>query len=155
MGKFKIFLFRHGQTAYNRDGKFTGWHDPNLTKLGKINARKVARRLKNESIGIAVYTRLRRSKQTLKEVLKYHPECKKLIKDDRMAERNYGKLNGTTHEEFIKKIGRKLYKLEFEGDVITSFSPKKRKKVERFLGEEEYNLIHWGYKLSPPGGGIL
>ena len=46
--KLKIYLFRHGQTTYNRDEKFTGFHDPSLTRKGIAEARRVARYLKNK-----------------------------------------------------------------------------------------------------------
>jgi 2,3-bisphosphoglycerate-dependent phosphoglycerate mutase len=149
---FKVFLFRHGQTTYNRDQRFTGFHNPGLTKLGIGNAKTVAKKLKNKKIGISIHTRLKRSKQTLAEVLKYHPECSSVLKDDRMIERNYGKLNGTRHIDFIKKIGKKLYNLEVHGDIITALDPAGRKEVEKFLGEQEYNLIHRGFYVPPPGG---
>ena len=107
----KIYLFRHGQTTYNRDKKFTGFHNPSLTSLGKKQAKTVAKKLKNKKFQIAFQTHLKRSKQTLKEVLKYHPECKKILIDNRMIERNYGSLNGKTHESFIKKFGQEKYRL--------------------------------------------
>lgn len=100
-----IYLFRHGQTTYNRDKRFTGFHDPSLTSLGKKQAHLLAKKLKNKKFQIAFHTRLKRSKQTLKEVLKYHLECKKIIKDDKMIERNYGLLNGMLHEDYVKKHG--------------------------------------------------
>jgi 2,3-bisphosphoglycerate-dependent phosphoglycerate mutase len=150
--ELKIYLFRHGQTTYNRDRKFTGWLDPGLTALGKRQARKVAKKLKNKKFEIAFCTKLRRSKETLKEVLKYHPECKKIIEDNRMIERNYGDLNGTLHEAFIEKVGKKLVHLEVEGDFLGSLSRADRKKIEEFLGEEEFKLIHRGYDVPPPRG---
>ncbi len=106
---FKIYVFRHGQTIYNKNGIFTGWKNSNLTPLGIKQARIIAKKLKNKQIDVAFYTRLSRSKDTLKEVLKYHPECKKKIKDDRMIERSYGILEGTSHEDFIKNTGQKEY----------------------------------------------
>lgn len=150
--EFNVYLFRHGQTTYNRDGRFTGFHDPGLTPLGERQARKIARKLKNRKIQVAFETRLKRSKQTLKEVLKFHPECRKIIEDNRMIERNYGELNGMKHSEFVKKIGKQLYKLEVEGDLVFSLDKKMREKAEKFLGEEEYKLIHRGYKTPPPKG---
>lgn len=152
MEKKKVYLFRHGETFYNEKGIFTGWKDSRLSPKGIKSARVLARKLKNKKFQIAFYTRLSRSKDTLKEVLKFHPECKKLIKDDRMIERNYGILNGTSHEAFIKKMGKKLYKLEIEGDFICDMSKECRKKTERFLGEEEYRAIHRGYNIPPPKG---
>ena len=118
-----IYLFIHGQTNFNRDGRFTGWLDSRLTFLGKKQAGMIAKKLKNKKFQIAFYTRLMRSQETLAPVLKFHPECEKLIKDDRMIERNYGLLNGKTHEEFIKKYG-----------------------------EEMYNKVHRGFDTRPPKG---
>jgi 2,3-bisphosphoglycerate-dependent phosphoglycerate mutase len=152
MGEFKVYLFRHGQTTFNRDGKFTGWLDPGLTSLGIRQARVVALKLKNKKFKIAFQSHLRRSKQTLKEVLRYHPECEKILEDDRIIERNYGDLNGTSHREFIKKIGKKIYKLEVQGDMIGDLNEAGRKEVEKFLGEQEYNLIHRGFNVPPPNG---
>ena len=113
--KFYIYLFRHGQTTYNRDGKFTGFQNPGLTKLGIKNAKTVARKLKNKLFNIAFQTKLLRSKQTLKEVLKFHPECVVIIEDNRMIERDYGKLNGVSHENFIKEHSRTAYDLIHRG----------------------------------------
>ncbi|HLC32171.1 MAG TPA: phosphoglycerate mutase family protein [Candidatus Nanoarchaeia archaeon] len=107
--KLHIYLFRHGQTTYNRDEKFTGFHNPPLTSLGIKQAQTIAKKLKNKQFQIAIHTSLTRSKQTLKEVLKYHPECKKILTDNRMIERNYGSLNGTTHSQLIQKKGLKYY----------------------------------------------
>ena len=41
-------MFRHGQTTFNRDGRFTGWLNVYLTRKGREQARKVARKLKKE-----------------------------------------------------------------------------------------------------------
>ena len=90
---------------------------------GKKNAREIARKLKNKKIDVAVHTRLSRSRETLNIVLKFHPECKKILEDDRMIERSYGIFQGKTHEEFIKKFG--------EGD---------------------YEKVHRGYNTRAPGG---
>lgn len=107
--RLKIYIFRHGQTTYNRAKKFTGFHDPPLTLLGLKQAKLLAKKLKNKKFQIAFFTRLTRSKQTLKEVLKYHPECKKIIIDNRIIERNYGILNGKTHDYYIKTYGLRTY----------------------------------------------
>jgi 2,3-bisphosphoglycerate-dependent phosphoglycerate mutase len=69
-----------------------------------------------------------------------------------MIERNYGKLNGMSHKEFIKKIGDQELDLLRQGDALENLSKEDSKKVEKFLGEEEFNLIHRGYDISPPGG---
>ncbi|MBM3233321.1 histidine phosphatase family protein [Candidatus Pacearchaeota archaeon] len=118
-----IYLFRHGQTTYNRDKKFTGWQDPPLTRLGKKHASIIAKKLKNKRFEIAFQSSLKRSKDTLKEVIKCHPECRKVITDERIRERNYGSLNGLSHEQFIKRFGN-----------------------------ERFDKIHRDFKTRPPQG---
>ncbi len=118
-----IYLFRHGQTYYNKNGYFTGWKDSKLTPQGIKDAEKVAKKLKDKRIDVAFCSHLSRSKQTLKIVLKYHPECKKIIVDDRIIERSYGKLQGTSHKVFIEKYGK-----------------------------AKYDLYHRSYDIPPPGG---
>ena len=150
--EFRIYLFRHGQTTFNRDGRFTGWMDSKLTAQGKRHALKIARQLKGKKIDVAIHTRLSRSKDTLKPVLKFHPECKIILEDDRMIERSYGDLEGETHEHFIDRIGKQEYDLRVHGDAVVSLDRKNRKKIEEFFGEEDYDIIHRGYKIAAPGG---
>ena len=123
MVKLKIYLFRHGESFFNRAKEFTGWKDSKLTKEGYKNAQKVALKLKKKKFQVAYHTRLSRSKDTLREVLKFHPECQQVIKDDRMIERSYGELQGKKHATVIKQYGQK-----------------------------QFDLWHRSYSLSPPGG---
>ena len=152
MGDYEIYLFRHGKTFFNTKGIFTGWKDSKLTSEGIRNAKKVAEILKKKKFQAAFQTKLSRSKDTLKYVLKFHPECKKIITDDRMIERSYGILEGTSHKSFIDKIGEKIVDLKIEGDAIENLNLDERKEVEKFLGEEEYKAIHRGYNVAVPNG---
>jgi len=108
--KLHIYLFRHGQTTFNRDKIFTGWKDAKLTPLGIRQAKTVAKKLKSKKFQVTFQTKLSRSKNTLKEVLKFHPECKELITANQMIERNYGIYNGMSHEKFIQKFGEEKFK---------------------------------------------
>jgi 2,3-bisphosphoglycerate-dependent phosphoglycerate mutase len=150
--KLHIYLFRHGKTAYNSKGIFTGWRDPPLNKEGIKDAKIFAKKLKDKTFGVAFCTTLSRSRYTLKEVLKFHPECEKIIEDNRMIERSYGILEGMSHEWFIEKVGKHEFDLKVYGDAIENLHPKIRWKIVDLLGEEEYNLIHRGWKTAPPYG---
>jgi len=107
--KLKLYIFRHGQTYYNKNKYFTGWKDSKLTPQGHKDAETIAKKLKGEQIDLAFCSHLTRSKETLKTVLKYHPECKKTIVDDRIIERCYGDLQGHSHAAFKKKYGEELF----------------------------------------------
>ncbi|MCX8197939.1 MAG: histidine phosphatase family protein [Candidatus Micrarchaeota archaeon] len=118
-----LYLFRHAQTYYNRKKYFTGWKDSKLTPLGKKQAELVARKLKGKKIDVAITSSLSRSKDTMRAVLKYHPECKAVFVDDRIIERSYGKLEGKSHRCF-----------------------------EKSHSKEELQKIRRGYDYPPPGG---
>ncbi|MBT4166406.1 phosphoglycerate mutase family protein [archaeon] len=152
MTKLKIYLFRHGQTYYNKNKIFTGWKDSKLTPTGIKQAKIIAKKLKNKKFQVAFYTRLSRSKDTLKEVLKYHPECKKLIKDDKMIERSYGTLSGMSHKKFIESMGKQKFNLMKQGDAIENLDPETRKKAKKILGKVAYDAVHRGYNTPPPKG---
>ncbi|MCH7850687.1 MAG: phosphoglycerate mutase family protein [Nanoarchaeota archaeon] len=148
----KIYLFRHGISKYNRDHKFTGIYDSKLTRKGKKNAKTIALKLKDKTFQVAIRTRLSRSKNTLRPVLKYHPECKVIFEDDRMIERNYGELQGMKHDDFIDMVGMQLYDLKVHGDFMADLEPAYQKRMKNFLGKEEYEAIHRGFNVRPPGG---
>jgi 2,3-bisphosphoglycerate-dependent phosphoglycerate mutase len=150
--KLHIYLFRHGQTYFNRDHRFTGWKDSKLTPLGIRQAKKIAKLLKNKRIDVAYQTRLSRSKDTLKEVLKYHPECKKIIKDDRMIERCYGKLQGMHHSAFVKKEGTDNYKTLLHWHKIDHLHGKEREEFIKNVGEAELKIVRRSYDTAPSGG---
>ncbi len=149
---YHIYLFRHGKTTYNTKGIFTGWKNAKLTPGGIADAKNVAMQLKNKSFSIAIHTHLSRSYDTLKEVLKFHPECKLIFTDDRIIERDYGELDGLSHEKFIENIGNQLYKLEVEGDFFADLNPADKIKIKKFLGQKEYDMIHRGWSTRPPKG---
>ncbi len=121
--KCHIYLFRHGESFFNESKKFTGWKDSKLTPKGIKSAKIVAKKLKGSIIEVAYYTNLSRSKDTLKEVLKFHPECNLKLLDDRMIERSYGDLQGFNHKKVIDKYGQK-----------------------------QFDTWHRSYSVAPPGG---
>jgi bisphosphoglycerate-dependent phosphoglycerate mutase len=126
--------------------------DPQLTKKGVGDAKKLGRILKDKKIDVAFHSRLSRSKDTLSEVLKFHPECKRVLEDDRIIERSYGDLEGLYHDNFVKNVGRKLFDLSVYGDYMSELSGEDKNEIEKFLGEKEYEIIHRGYKAKAKNG---
>ncbi|MBR9675865.1 histidine phosphatase family protein [Candidatus Woesearchaeota archaeon] len=150
--KLKIYLFRHAQTYFNKHHYFTGHKDSKLTSLGLKQAKKIAVKLKGKRIDVAYQTKLSRSKDTLKEVLKYHSECKKIITDNRMIERSYGVLEGHSHESFIKEHGHEDYEVLLHEHKVHHLHGKAREEFERAVGKAELQVIRRNYEAWPPGG---
>ena len=44
----KLVLLRHGESQWNLENRFTGWHDVNLTEQGEREGREAGRLLKAE-----------------------------------------------------------------------------------------------------------
>ncbi|MGK0208931.1 MAG: 2,3-bisphosphoglycerate-dependent phosphoglycerate mutase [Patescibacteria group bacterium] len=122
--RYKIYLFRHGMTTYNRDHRFTGWNDARLTVEGNAHAKLIAKKMKNKKFGVAIHTRLSRSKDTLKPVLIGHDECRLVLQDDRMIERSYGELQGRLHSSVITEIGREKFESWHRGYGVKHRPPK-------------------------------
>lgn len=60
----KIYIFRHGQTHHNKEGRFTGLNDDVLTDLGHLQAQKVAEYLQNHKLDRIYTSALQRTRQT-------------------------------------------------------------------------------------------
>ena len=43
---YKVVLLRHGQSQWNLENRFTGWHDVDLTEQGQAEARAAGQVLK-------------------------------------------------------------------------------------------------------------
>lgn len=148
MLKLHIYLFRHGQSTYNKHQWFTGWIDSKMTAVGYQNARKIARKLKSKRINIAYHSHLSRSRDTLRQVLAFHPECKQIIEDDRIIERKYGILQRHSHQQFMK---------EMEQKALAALKNKKcsaaeQKKAAELEAQKVYNAYHRSYSIAPAQG---
>jgi len=139
-----IYIFRHGQTYYNKNKVFTGWKDSKLTPRGKKDANKVSKKLKDKHIDLAFQTRLIRSKATLKEIIKFHPECRRIVTDDRIIERSYGEFQGFKHKTIIDKYGAKKFEKwhrSYEVPVPKGESIKQVEKRVNFFIKDILKLI--------------
>lgn len=87
-----IYVARHGETEYNRLGKYTGRTDIPLNENGIKQAEQLAEKLKNEKIDIAVCSSLLRAKQTAEIILENRNI--KLIAEDGLKEIGMGVLEG-------------------------------------------------------------
>ena len=102
-----LYLFRHGETTHNQNKLFTGWYnETEFTSLGLLQNQHLANLLKTTRLDLAFQTSLKRSQETLKTVLQYHPECTDLRTDDQLIERNYGILNNSPHADLIASQGQ-------------------------------------------------
>lgn len=104
----KLVLVRHGESTWNRENRFTGWTDVDLTEKGREEARKGGQVLKEAgfSFDVAYTSVLRRAIKTLWLVLEEMDLMWIPIWHTwRLNERHYGALQGLNKAETAAKFG--------------------------------------------------
>lgn len=71
----RLLLVRHGETDWNRQGRFQGGIDVPLNETGRQQAQQVAEFLKTVPIDFAVSSPMSRPKETAELILRHHPEA--------------------------------------------------------------------------------
>jgi 2,3-bisphosphoglycerate-dependent phosphoglycerate mutase len=104
----RIVLLRHGESAWNKENRFTGWTDVDLTAQGIAEAKEAGRLLKEGGFDfdIAYTSVLKRAIRTLWLVqdeldLMWIP----VVRNWRLNERHYGALQGLNKAETAAKYG--------------------------------------------------
>ena len=88
-----IYFIRHGETEWNKKGITQGHKDSPLTLKGKTTARKQAELLSGKVIEVIYTSDLGRCVQTA-EIINKKIVGAKIIKTEKLRERNFGILNG-------------------------------------------------------------
>ena len=104
----KLVLLRHGESTWNKENRFTGWTDVDLTEKGVEEARQAGRLLKKEgySYDLAHTSVLKRAIRTLNFVLEEMDlGWITVLKTWRLNERHYGALQGLNKSEMAKQYG--------------------------------------------------
>lgn len=108
IGMIKLVLVRHGESQWNKENRFTGWTDVDLSEKGVKEAMQAGEVLKREgySFDIAFTSVLQRAIKTLWHILNemnmlWIPEYKSW----RLNERHYGALQGLNKAETAAKYG--------------------------------------------------
>ena len=111
---YKLVLLRHGESTWNKENRFTGWTDVDLSDKGREEARAAGQLLRAEgfTFDVAYTSVLTRAIRTcfiaLDELeLLWIP----MIRDWRLNERHYGALQGLNKAETAAKHGEAQTKI--------------------------------------------
>ena len=105
---YKVVLLRHGQSQWNLENRFTGWHDVDLTEQGQAEARAAGQVLKENGFVFdkAYSSLLKRAIRTLWLALEELDQVWLPVRRDwRLNERHYGALQGLNKAETAEKHG--------------------------------------------------
>lgn len=131
MSKSYLVLMRHGQSQWNLENRFTGFHNIELSEQGIAEAKVSGQNLAKAGIKFdQVYTStLQRAYTTAEIALTEAGQAglmDTMIKHDDLRERDYGDLTGLNKDETKQKYG-----------------------------EEQVHIWRRSYDVQPPGGESL
>ena len=104
-----LILVRHGQSLWNKERRFTGWADINLTDDGKFEAKKAGMLIKELDLDFHNFftSNLKRAINTLEIILEViNKPNANIIKATELNERHYGNLTSLNKDEITKKYGK-------------------------------------------------
>ena len=110
----RLVLLRHGESDWNRQNRFTGWTDVDLSEKGREEATDAGRVLKEAGLtfDIAYTSVLKRAIRTLSMALdEMDLMWIPVIKSWRLNERHYGALQGLDKSETAAKFGEDQVKI--------------------------------------------
>ena len=105
-----LILVRHGQSLWNKERRFTGFVDIELTEEGKFEAERAGLLIKKLNIEFEAYftSQLKRAIKSLNIILKILDKPNvEINKAWELNERHYGGLTGLNKDDTIKKYGYK------------------------------------------------
>ena len=116
----KLWLVRHGRTAWNAEGRIQGQVDLPLDEFGRQQAQHVADRLKSVAVAVLYSSPLQRARQTA-EMIGAALNLS-ITFDDRLKEYDFGVLSGLTwtdvvaqHPELAQRWADDVWSMPIEG----------------------------------------
>jgi 2,3-bisphosphoglycerate-dependent phosphoglycerate mutase len=110
----KLVLVRHGESSWNKENRFTGWTDVDLSEKGRHEAKEAGEVLKREgyTFDVAYTSVLKRAIRTLWTALdEMDLMWIPVHRTWRLNERHYGALQGLNKAETAEKFGEQQVKI--------------------------------------------
>lgn len=154
--KTRLYLIRHGETEWNRGGRYQGWTDIELSEEGQQQAKLLAKRFIHMPLDVIYVSPLKRAMATALPIAE--EKGLPLIVNEYFKEINFGEWEGHTVEELKEKYGKPY--MDFFDDPFAHPMPGEgsfHKVAERaMVGFEEIMKKHKGERVAIVShGGLL
>ena len=133
----KLVLIRHGESVWNRENRFTGWTDVDLSEKGINEAKEGGQLLRQAgyTFDLAYTSVLKRAIHTLNIVLdEMDLQWIPVIKTWRLNERHYGALQGLNKAEMAVQYGEEQIKIWRRSFAVRP--PELTREDRRYPGHE-------------------
>jgi alpha-ribazole phosphatase len=145
----KLFLIRHGQTLWNREGRYQGAMDIDLTEEGIRQARLTAGYLSDVEFSAIYSSPLKRAVDTA-NILNEKNKGKdlKIIIRDNLKEMHFGKWEGMRFEQLGKVYGKEFHKWLIDPYNYCPAGGESFKQVKERSVKEIDNIVKENHKGS-------
>lgn len=113
----RLLLIRHGETQWNREGRFQGIRDIPLNENGRNQAQKAADFLKEVPINFAVSSPMARPKETAEIILQHHPDIALDLQPD-LTEICHGLWEGKLETEIEASFPGLLHQWKIKPETV-------------------------------------
>ena len=136
-----ILLIRHGQTDWNKIGRWQGRTDNPLNETGLAQAHLLAKRLKTWPITTIYSSQMKRARKTAEVVAAVHNLPVNI--EPLWQERDAGDFSGLTHAEIHERVGKSLGALDAppNGETMAQVLERGRTAYEKLLAAHDSGLI--------------
>ncbi len=142
-----IFVIRHGETDFNKEGRYLGRADEPLNVAGMSQAKKLAKKTSDLGIEIIYCSPLKRAIETA-ELIKINHGCEVVI-DKYFIERSMGLYEGLTKEEaknkypdlYAKNITRILNGAPPHGETINEVIKRVFEGLDKINSQNKFSNI--------------
>lgn len=100
----RLILVRHGESEWNKIGRYQGQIDAPLSDLGRQQASALANRLKREKLDAIYISPLQRAGDTGRAIAEFHPDVP-LTVDPALLEIHHGDWQGLYSPEVVEQYG--------------------------------------------------
>ncbi|MEK6627078.1 MAG: 2,3-diphosphoglycerate-dependent phosphoglycerate mutase [Bdellovibrionota bacterium] len=159
---YTLVVVRHGESVWNKDNRFTGWKDVDLSPKGVTEAQKAGKILKEKgfTFNMAYTSRLTRAIKTLNFILdEMNLHWLPVLKEWQLNERHYGGLQGLNKTETAEKYGEdqvKIWRRSFDTPppLMDKKDPEHPSKDLRYA-DVEANFLPGGESLKDTAERVL
>jgi len=158
----EIILIRHGETEYNKSGRFSGSTDVALSLKGIEQATRLTSLLTGEAIDSLYSSDLQRCVETGRGI-----ECGDIIFTDSLREMDFGHWEGLTYKEIGERYPEEMaiwekdwsgYRIP-EGESFADMAARVLDKFERIIKQEKESVpegtLQAGTSPEGPSGKIV
>lgn len=108
-----ILFVRHGETDWNREKRMQGQMEIPLNAIGKLQARKIGKQLKDYPIDIMYVSPQIRAHKTALAIHKHHPKIP-LLFHEKLKERAFGEIEGKSFDEVCRAYPTMEFELSWD-----------------------------------------